>query len=85
MGAVKRSAPYRLIRGSLPSRCPRDVWLDARTGFVHFEGGGSADPTWFVFAVDLESGAVVGAKRLQSDEGGEKIRITELDRESSAV
>jgi len=64
------------------------VWFENRTGFVHSEGStGEANPTpiWFVFAVDLDTGAVIAAKRLQPDEGNENIRISEIDRGLSVV
>jgi len=88
VGPVKRSTPYRRICSILTSRCPRDVWLEGRTGFVHFEGSsGEANPipTWFVFAVDLDTSAVIAAKRLRPDEGSENIRISDVDRGLSLV
>jgi hypothetical protein len=59
------------------------VWLENGTGFVHFEGSsGGANPMsiWFVFAVDLDTGAVIAVKRLQPDEDSENIQISEVDR-----
>lgn len=35
---------------------------------------------WFVFAVDLDTGAVIAVKRLQPDEDSENIQISEVDR-----
>jgi hypothetical protein len=79
VGTVKRSPTYRAICVELQARCPRDVWIDDGTGFVHLEGGaGDRPPAWFVFAVDLESLEIAAAKRLEPDEKGHEILITDL-------
>jgi hypothetical protein len=79
VGTVKRSPPYRAICAELQARCPRDVWIDDGTGFVHFDGGGGdRRPSWFVFAVDLESLEIAAAKRLGPDAKGHEILITDI-------
>ena len=79
VGTVKRSPAYRSICRELQARCPRDVWIDDGIGFVHFDGGGGQPwPAWFVFAVELESLELAAAKRLEPDEKGHEILITEL-------
>ena len=86
VGTVKRSPSYRSICRELQARCPRDVWIDEGIGFVHFDGGGAQlRPAWFVFAVDLESLALTAAKRLEPDEKGLKILISDLQQERLAV
>ena len=78
VGTVKRSPSYRAICRTLRSRCPRDVWIDGRTGFVHFDGGGDdSAPAWFIFAVSLDSHEVVAARRLEPAAGGE-IRVADV-------
>jgi hypothetical protein len=82
VGTVKRSRSYRTICAELQARCPRDVWIEDGTGFVHFDGGGrDGRPAWFVFAVELESLEIVAAKRLEPDEKGLEIFITHLEPE----
>ena len=79
VGTVKRSPAYRSICRELQARCPRDVWIDDGIGFVHFDGGGGqAQPAWFVFAVELESLELTAAKRLEPDEKGLEILISDL-------
>lgn len=77
---VKRSVPYRGIRGELWSRCPRDIWIDGPIAFVQFgcDPAREAAPTWFVFAVGLEEQNLVAAKRLTLDGRGETIRVLDL-------
>jgi hypothetical protein len=78
VGTVKRTPAYRSICRELQARCPRDVWIDDGIGFVHFDGGGDRRPAWFVFAVDLESLELTAAKRLEPDEKGLEILISDL-------
>jgi len=79
VGTVKRSPAYRAICRELQVRCPRDVWIEDRKGFVHFDGGGAGPvPAWFVFAVDLDAREVVAARRLEPDDKGHEIRIMEV-------
>ena len=86
VGTVKRSRSYRTICAELQARCPRDVWIDDGIGFVHFDGGGGRRrPAWFIFAVDLESLELTAAKRLEPDEKGIEILISELQEERLAV
>ena len=86
VGTAKRSPGYRSIRHELQVRCPRDVWIDDGIGFVHFDGGGGQRrPAWFIFAVDLESLELTAAKRLEPDEKGIEILISELQEEGLAV
>lgn len=80
VGTVKRSPAYRSICRELQARCPRDVWIEDGIGFVHFDGGGvHPRPAWFVFAVELESLDIAAAKRLEPDEKGHQILISDLD------
>ena len=44
-----------------------------------------ARPAWFVFAVDLESLEIVAAKRLEPDEKGLEIFITDVEPEPAPV
>jgi hypothetical protein len=82
VGTVKRSPSYRVICAELQARCPRDVWIDDGIGFVHFDGGGrDGRPAWFVFAVELESLEIAAAKRLEPDDKGHEILITDVDPE----
>jgi hypothetical protein len=86
VGTVKRCSRYRAICRELQARCPRDVWIEDGTGFVHFDGGADGrGPAWFVFAVDLESHDIVGAKRLVPDEKGHQIFVKELREELASV
>lgn len=79
VGTVKRSPFYRAICQELDIRCPRDVWIEDRVGFVHFDGRARGPvPAWFVFAVDLDSLEIAGAKRLEPDDEGYQIRVTEV-------
>jgi hypothetical protein len=86
VGTVKRSPSYRAILAELQVRCPRDVWVDDAIGFVHFDGGGrDGRPAWFVFAVDLDSLEIVAAKRLEPDEKGLEILISDVDAEPQST
>lgn len=79
VGIVKRSPLYRAICSELQARCPSDVWIEDGIGFVHFDGGAAGrGPTWFVFAVDLKSVEIAGAKRLEPDEKGHQIFIKDV-------
>jgi hypothetical protein len=79
VGTVKRAPAYRAICRDLPSRCPRDVWVEDGIGFVQFDSGvGAESPAWFVFAVALDSLELVAAKRLVPDAKGRRILVRRL-------